>query len=157
MPKESIWILVADGGRAFALANTEAPDKFEPVSDFRFEGFHGRDADIGSDRPVYTHALSGRTAGSTSSENGKLIRLEHRKFLRNVIEAIDKRHRAGDFRHLALVAPPRALGDLRVALPNALAETVILEVAADYTKTPPHEIGPKILRLLRPRPAKGGR
>lgn len=153
MPRESIWILVADGGRAFALANTEASNKFEPVSDFRFEGFHGRDADFGSDRPVHTHALSGRTAGSTSSEAGKLVRIEHRKFLRRVIEAADKRHRDGAFQHLALVAPARALGDLRVALPNALAESVILEVVADYTKMPPHEIGSKILRLLRPRPA----
>lgn len=148
MSRKSTWILVADGGRAFALANTEAPDKFEPVPDFRFEGFRGRDADIGTDRPVRTHALSGRTAGSATSENGKLAKMEHRKFLRSVIEAAEKRHRAGDFQHLALVAPPRALGDMRVALPNGLAEAVILEVAADYTKTPPHEIGPRILPLL---------
>lgn len=150
MSRKPTWILVADGGRAFALTNSEVPDKFEPVADFHFEGFRGRDADIGTDRPVRTHAVSGQTAGSTSWENGKLAKIEHRKFLKGVIEAAGKRHRAGDFQHLALVAPPRALGDLRVALSSALAETVILEVAADYTNTPPHEIGPKILPLLRP-------
>ncbi|MCZ8122210.1 MAG: host attachment protein [Magnetospirillum sp.] len=150
MSRKPTWILVADGGRAFALTNSEAPDKFKPVADFHFEGFRGCDADIGTDRPVRTHAVSGQTAGSASWENGKLAKIEHRKFLKGVIEAADKRHRAGDFQHLALVAPPRALGDLRVALSSALAETVILEVAADYTKMPQHEIGPKILPLLRP-------
>lgn len=150
----STWILVADARRAFALSDAAQLGVFAPVDAFRFEAPPRRDADFGTDRPVHTHALRGKTAGSATWERRKLQLIEQRRFLTHVVVEADSCHRAGKFAHLALIAPARALGDLRVVLSNSLAESVVLERAADLTKTPPSEIGRRYIEWMRNGEAK---
>ncbi|MEX0758324.1 MAG: host attachment protein, partial [Tistlia sp.] len=59
-------------------------------------------------------------------------------FLQEVVEAVDQAGQRGAFDRLLLVAPPRALGELRKLLPERLAGKVTDELAQDLTK---HTVG----------------
>ncbi|MCA3248480.1 MAG: host attachment protein [Azospirillum sp.] len=133
--------MVADARKAFALSDAERLGAFELVPAFRFEAPPRRDSDIGTSKPILVHGLRGKTASSATWEPRKLQMLEQRRFLSHVVAEADACHRDGKFRHLALVAPARALGDLRVAISNSLADSIVLEHVGDLTKTPPAEIG----------------
>jgi protein required for attachment to host cells len=72
-------------------------------------------------QPVTVHA---RTGGSTHASHEPPRDKGERRFLTDLAEHLEQLVRAHHFDHLAIMAPPRALGVLRKALPAALAKRV---------------------------------
>lgn len=133
------WILIADGAQARVL---EARGKGHGLSEV--EGLKRGVAlaashDLGSDRPGRTHESVGavRHAMEPTSDPH---REQKRRFAGEMAELIGQHLKAGDFDRLVVVAPPVTLGDLRAALPDAVAKVVAGEVAKDLTKVPDPEI-----------------
>ncbi len=72
-----------------------------------------------------------RFGGSTHAGHEPPRDKGERQFLKDVADHLEQMVRDHHFDHLAIIAPPRALGVLRKALPAALAERV--------TVTDPHD------------------
>ncbi len=148
------WILVADGGKAFALSDAEQPRVYIPVPGFTFTGPNLRDRDVGSDKPGRAFQAAGSSRRSAVAEAGTLVREEERAFLGTVLAALAQAHAEHRFSRLIVAAEPRAMGQVRAMLPAALASALAGEVPADFVRMPTEEIGPHVLARLA---AAGGR
>jgi protein required for attachment to host cells len=140
MKRQVTWVLVADGGKAFALSNADEAHHYRPVPTFHFEGPHLRDRDIGTDRPSRVFASAFSPQRAATAEIGAMARCEERRFVARVTDALAEVHAKGAFQRLVVVAPPHALGDIRAAMPSALADAVVREVAADLVNLPVDDI-----------------
>lgn len=147
MKKQTVWILTADHqhARMFATDNRGATliqldgftqDDHLPVS--HEAGSHRPDIGFAS-RGGPSHGYPPRT---TPHEQAGLA------FVDGVVAAIAA---AGDrqaFDRLILIAPPRALGELRDRLPDAVRQRVAGELNLDLTKAPVDVVEAHVRPLL---------
>jgi protein required for attachment to host cells len=136
------WLLVADGGSANVYSNTGNTRPHEallqPVTGGRFR--RERDRPDFSSPPTrsYTGPLSSAPHGVTGQEDKK--RDEEESFLLDVLSWLVAPSNLPQFDRLIVAAPPRALGELRAAMPRKLADKLSHEIHADLTKAPIKEI-----------------
>ncbi|MEJ1157667.1 host attachment protein [Prosthecomicrobium sp. N25] len=137
MKAKKTWIVAADGARARLFAREG--NTFVQVHDGVFEG--GRDLahDVGSDRPGRTHESSGPMRHSVEPKIDYRDKVEA-AFLDGVIARLEAERRAGNLDRLVLVAAPEALGHLRRAMPEPLAETVVGTIPKDLTHAPLEQV-----------------
>lgn len=139
------WIVIADGARARILANCGVGKGVQQVkgADFRAE-----DAGTGApDRPgrTFDSVGGGRHSMEPSSDPFKLAK---KKFLRGLAEYLRKSAESARYDRLVILAPPRALGDLRQALPDCVRALVAAEQARDLTPLPNEDIPKHLGGLL---------
>ena len=72
------------------------------------------------------------------------------KFVRLVGELISAASGRGEFDELLLVAPPRALNELREALDAATQAKLVGALEKDLVKTPDHELWPHVREWVSP-------
>ena len=134
------YIFVGDGRKALFLRN-EGDEKFanfvteQVIVDEDNPATH----DQGSDKPGrgFAHAQGDRRA---AFETTNWHDLEEHRFTQRVTEALEKLVRERHATALVIVAPPRALADLREALHADVKPLVRLEINKDLTKQPVWEI-----------------
>jgi protein required for attachment to host cells len=133
------WILVADGARARVLENTGPGKGVSEVAGMEFAEDALRNREIMSDRPgrSFESADQSRHAMEPPTDPKQLAETA---FVTGLVEMLDDKFKAGEFDRLVLVAAPRALGDIRKALPKELAQVVYGELAKDLTKVPNTEM-----------------
>jgi protein required for attachment to host cells len=129
------WIVLADGRRALTLTR-RAGGGLEAVPGGELDGgVRKRSREIDSDRP-------GRSSDSTGPHRHALAPRsdphEHEEsvFLKSVADWLDEQVNAGAFERLVVVAPPRALGDLRQAFSDRVRARIHAEVAKDLLGSP---------------------
>ncbi len=131
------WILVADGARARILLHDG--QEIEPVALKSYVGNRRPSREIGSDKP-------GRTFESADgSRHSYAPRVdwhgfEKHLFARRMVAVLEDASKRGAFDALILVAPPKALGELRAALGPALHTRLRGEVAKDLTNLSDNEV-----------------
>ncbi len=147
MKKIVTWILVADHQHARVFAN-EGPGKGvrqvdDPVLDTHLKasreleahepdtGFSAKD---GIRHGIEPHKDPHREAG--------------RRFLGEAVAAVEAAERTSAFDRLVLVAPPRALGELRQMMPEKLAGRVTGELDKDLTKADAGELAKHLESML---------
>jgi protein required for attachment to host cells len=127
-----------DGSKALFLEN---------AGDSKFPNLKTREAfehkalptsQLGSDAPGRSHSSVGH--GRSSVEQTDYHTQEEEAFLRSIVAKLDAALQAGLVKEIIIVAPPRALGVLRLAYTNALKKAVRAEVHKDYVKLPVYEI-----------------
>jgi protein required for attachment to host cells len=135
MKQAVTWIVLADGRRALVLQR-RAGAGLEPVPGGELHGdVHRRSREIDSDRP-------GRSGDSTGPHRHAMEprsdphQHEESVFVKSVADWLDERLRAGAFERLIVVAPPRALGDMRQAYSPAIRAAIQAELAKDLLGTP---------------------
>lgn len=133
------WVLVADGARARVLAFDRTGNRLTELPERAFSGSRQRSRDLGSDKPgrTFDSVGAGRHAKAPATDPHRRAESE---FLRDVVEWLADPERAGRFDRLVIVSPPRALGEIRRFLPEALARRVVRELALDLTRSDPSEI-----------------
>ena len=133
------FVLVGDGRKAILLRN-EGDDKFPHlVTERVFEDNNPPTHEQGSDRPGHL----GKTLGSgrrTAVEAVDWHDLGEHRFARMIASAMEKVVRSRNAPALVIVAPPRALADIRSALHADVAARVIAEINKDLTRHPIGEI-----------------
>jgi protein required for attachment to host cells len=142
-----LWFLVADGRRARILVEERRGATLAESQELRFE--------IGpdelyepQDRPPRAHESVG--AARHAMDGGRnLHEAEEEKFLRRIATALIEAHAAGHFEHLAIAAPPRALGLLRAALPDAVKARVRGEAPIDVVAEAASALRERLRDLLR--------
>src|SRR5581483_1154978 len=88
----------------------------------------------GTDRPGRSFSSVGH--GRSSVEQTDWHALEEHKFVQDVAGALEKIVRNRGIEHLIVVAPPRALADLRKAFHADVKKIITAEIGKDLTKHP---------------------
>ncbi|MGI8397518.1 host attachment protein [Agrobacterium deltaense] len=131
------WILVADAKRALLLRNAgNAANIMLKVEEVIQAPPNGPTRDHGTDRPGRTASGSHRS----SLGNADLHRLEEERFFSNVVEKLQSACTDRDVHKLYVVAPPKALADLRSAIPDTLRKIIVAEHDKDIVNLPVNEI-----------------
>lgn len=132
MKKTVSWIVVADHQHARAYAHDGAGQGIKPVEGWEFATHLQRTHDMVSDRPGRKPGVGGNPVAVPQHSDPN--REAGRRFMKDIAGAIAKAAQDKVFDRLVLVAPPRALGELRQALPAAVHKMVIAELDEDLTK-----------------------
>lgn len=131
------WILVADAKRALLMRNVgNAANIMLKVEEVIQAPSNGPTRDQGSDRPGRTASGSHRS----SLGNADLHRLEEERFFSSVVEKLQSVCTDKDVNKLFVAAPPKALADLRRAMPEMLRKLIVAEHDKDIVNLPVNEI-----------------
>ena len=133
-PKRTTWVVVADGARAFIVANHGPGSGLTMVPGSPREHDSSKTAELGSDRP-------GRSFNSDHSGTRHAMapridwhQYEEQKFAQGIAKLLDDARARKAFDHLVLVAPPKTLGELRANLGKQTQALVSGEIAKDLTR-----------------------
>ena len=132
------WIVVADGAMARLFENTGPGKGMAPVTDGEMHGSHAATREIGSERPGRVHDRMG-PGRHAMAPRADWHAQQKQDFLKAVAARLDAA--AGTaFDRLVLVAPAKALGELRKALGREAAARVEGEIPKDLTKVAVREL-----------------
>ena len=147
--QKTTYVLIADGARARLFVVEEGTADLKPALGQEFIGTNLPSREIGSDRPgrSFDSAGSGRHAMEPPTDPH---RHAERVFAQEVAAILEDALRRNEFQHLVVVAPPKALGDLRAKFSDALRNRVTAELNKDLTKVPVHDLAPHLAEILRP-------
>ena len=124
-------VLVTDGRKTLFFRNhgdvnqidlrTEAHDEREDLSD----------GEMKTDAAGSNHQSFGY--GRPSYEETDFHQLEEDRWAKHAAEDVNKRALANDFEALAIIAPPKTLGELRKQLHKEAARRVVCEIPKEMT------------------------
>ena len=142
----NLWVLVCDGRKALLLQNVG--DRTYPKLETRehFEHASKPTHELGTDGPG--RLFSGQGGRRSSVEPTDLHDLEETKFLNDLAQHIDHFAAEHAIHDLVIVAPPRALGVLREAMPQHVRKLIRAEVDKDYVALPVYEIESHLAKAL---------
>jgi protein required for attachment to host cells len=142
MKPTTTWILIADGAHARLFSNSGPGKGIEAVEGGVMEGDHRPDSELVRDG-------LGRSFESSGSAGDMRHAIEprtdpHRELKRDFAKHLGKVLAQGlanrSYDRLVIVAPPKALGDLRDALSEPVKHAVYAELDKDLVKTPTAEL-----------------
>jgi protein required for attachment to host cells len=135
MSNKTIWILIADGAQARVLEYQGPGGGLALVEGMVFSQEPLDNKDIMSDRPgrSFSSAGTGRSAMAYPTDP-----VQHREaaFMAEMADMLEAALQEGAYDELILAAAPRALGDLRKALPASVQKCVTAELDKDLTNIP---------------------
>lgn len=140
------WIVIADGARARVLSNEGIGKGVHQVegADFRMEDDRGSP---GSERPgrTFDSVGDGRHAMEPPADQRRKAK---KQFLGELADYLKSKAQSSAYDRLVILAPPRALGDLRQQLPDAVRRLVVAEQARDLTPVPNEDIAKHLHDVL---------
>ena len=132
------YVFVGDGRKALFLRN-EGDEKFVTLKTERVFGDDNPPThEQGTDRPGRSYSSAGH--GRSSVTQTDWHDLEEHKFAHDVAAALERMVRDRKIKALIIVAPPRALADLRQAFHGDVKSKIVAEIAKDLTKHPIYDI-----------------
>lgn len=144
----TLWIVIADGEHA-RFVQPDARNELRTVGALDSASAHLRSRDIGADRPGRAFE-SGASAHHAVGQRNDLHAMEKEKFIGLVGEHVGAASGRDEFDELLLVAPPRALPELREALDAATQAKLVGTLEKDLVKTPDHELWPHVREWVSP-------
>ena len=144
----TLWIVVADGEHA-RFVQPDGNNALRTVGALDSASAHLRSRDIGADRPGRSFESSGGSHHAVGQRHDLHV-VEKERFARLVGEQVNSAAERDDFDELLLVAPARALAELRESL-GALAEAKLVGMLdKDLVKTPDRELWPHVREWVSP-------
>jgi protein required for attachment to host cells len=132
------FVFVGDGRKALILRNDGDPDLLNLKTERVFTDDNPATHEQGTDRPG--RAFSSVGAGRSSVAQTDWHKLEEHRFATDVAAALERIVRERGVHALVVVAPPRALADLRKAFHPDVKKRIIAEIDKDLTKHPIDQI-----------------
>jgi len=127
-------VLVTDGRKTLFFRNHGDVNQI----DLRIEAHDQRqdasDGEMKTDAPGTTQSSTG--SSRSSYEETDFHQLEEDRWAKSAAEDVNKRALANDFDALAIIAPPKTLGELRKKLHKEAARRVVCEIAKEMTGHP---------------------
>ncbi len=141
------WVVVCDGARARIFSADMLPAPLREIEDLIDASGRLAFREIDDDRAgrAFDSFGGGRHAMAEPTEPHDKRRAQ---FARRIAERVESARRAHDFAHLAIVAPPDLLGDLRTALPPASRALCGFELARELTALGSRDIEQHLRRAL---------
>ena len=132
------YVFVGDGRKALFLRN-EGDEKLLNLKTERvFADSNPPTHEQGTDRPGRSHSSVG--PGRSSVTQTDWHDLEEHRFAHEVAAALERIVRERKVKALIVVAPPRALADLRKAFHADVKSRIVAEIDKDLTKHPIYDI-----------------
>jgi protein required for attachment to host cells len=147
------WIVVADGVRARIFVDWGAAGgEPRPVPVADLEGDRRPTREIGAERPGRTQE-SATTARHAYAPRVDWHQFAKHLFAKRVAALIEQAFERKAFDELILVAPPKALGELRAALHRDVHRHIRAEEHKDLTGLAEHELIQRVAALVAADPA----
>jgi len=141
MTKHPEWIVVADGEHARILVPTsERPDTYHTIDEITSKTAHLRTSDLVSDTAGRTFESAAPGRHAIAPHHDPHVTAKH-DFVTRIAAYIGVAAKNNLFERLVLVAPARALHDLRADLPPEAQSRLIGVLQHDLTKVSDHDIG----------------
>ena len=128
-------VLVVDGRKMLFFRNegdTNQIDLRTEAHEERDDASH--DGDLKTDAPGTSHSSVG--PGRSSMEETDFKQQEEDNWVKDVAEKLRLRALRGDFDHLCIVAPPKALGVLRKELHKEVEKRVVCTINKEMSGRP---------------------
>lgn len=151
MPKQkNLWFVVADGARARILAKRKEVPGYDTLEEFHSDDARKFGRDLIADKPGrgQESGLTGRRSGMEPTSDPHLK--QKREFARFVAAELNSASKAKRFDGLVLIAPTRALADIRDALDAQTRAKLAHEVAKDLTNTPQDQLAEHLRQIQSP-------
>jgi protein required for attachment to host cells len=132
------FVFVGDGRKALVLRNDGDAQFLNLKAERVFTDENPPTHEQGADRPGRSYSSVG--AGRSSVTQTDWHALEEHRFAREVASALERVVRERGVETLIIVAPPRALADLRKAFHADVKRKIVAEIDRDLTKHPLYEI-----------------
>ena len=132
------FVFVGDGRKALFLRNDGDTQYLNLKTEQVFTDENPPTHDQGTDRPGRSHSSVGPGRSSVTQTDWHM--LEEHRFAREVASALEKIVRERGVEALIIVAPPRALADLRKAFHADVKKRIVAEIDKDLTKHPLYDI-----------------
>lgn len=137
VPWES-WVVVCDGAKALIMQNAGDNQLMNLQVHETLTQPNEADRDIGADKPGRSHQANGQS-GSAVEETSWHDQAEQ-AFLKQVAAKLDDLVQEKDAKRIVLVAPPKALGQIRPSLSADTQAAITAEVPKDLTNFPVDQI-----------------
>ena len=137
VPWES-WVVVCDGAKALIMQNAGDNQLMNLQVHETMAQPNEADRDIGAGKPGRSHQANGQS-GSAVEETSWHDQAEE-TFLKRVAAKLDDLVHEKDAKRIVLVAPPKALGQIRPSLSADTQAAITAEVAKDLTNFPIDQI-----------------
>jgi len=124
-------VLVTDGRKTLFFRNHGDVNQIDLRTEAHDERVDLSDGEMKTDAPGSTHQSVG--AGRSSYEETDFHQLEEDRWAKHAAEEVNKRALANDFDALAIIAPPKTLGELRKKLHKEAAKRVVCEIPKEMT------------------------
>ena len=124
-------VLVTDGRKTLFFRNHGDANQIDLRTEAHDERADAKNSEIKTDA-AGSNAQSGGY-GRPSYEETDFHQLEEDRWARHAAEDVNKRALANDFDALAIIAPPKTLGELRKQLHKEAARRVIVEIPKEMT------------------------
>jgi protein required for attachment to host cells len=138
MAHSILRIAIVDGEHARFL-QPDADHDLRTIGSLDSTSAHLRSRDIGTDKPGRSFESSA-SARHGVGQRHDLHAMEKERFVQVIAEQLNAASARGEFSELVVVAPPRALSDLRDALDAATQTKLVGTLEKDLMKTPDHEL-----------------
>ncbi|MGC4059881.1 MAG: host attachment protein [Aquabacterium sp.] len=137
--KNTIWVVVADEAIARILEWQPTKNKLSPVEALSDATAHAKEADL-------HHDAAGRRNGSVTASAADTARhIEGQRFAKRVADKLKEGAQSGRFDSLRIVAAPRFLGQLRLAIEGSpLAKLVAGTLDKDLVHATDQELAVKL-------------
>lgn len=124
-------VLVTDGRKTLFFRNHGDVNQIDLRTETHDERADAKDSDMKTDA-AGSNAQSGGY-GRPSYEETDFHQLEEDRWAKHAAEDVNKRALNNDFDALAIIAPPKTLGELRKQLHKEAAKRVVCEIAKEMT------------------------
>ncbi|MGJ0427169.1 host attachment protein [Methylocystis sp.] len=138
------WVLVGDGRRALFFQNHGDAELLDlRVVETRIDD-NPPTHEQGTDRPG--RSFTSFSPGRSAVQNADWHELEEERFARAIADRINQAAESGELNAIAIVAPPKALGEIRKELSVKAQGKVVGELAKDLTRHPLKDIEKALTR-----------
>jgi len=135
---EQLWVVIADGEHARVVVPAPAR-QFATTLALDSATAHKRSADLVSDRPGRGQESASTTRHAIEPRHDP-HELAEQAFVRDVARQLDEHAAGGEFDRLVLVAPTRALNNLRSAIGAVAQARLAGTLAKDLVNVPDHAL-----------------
>lgn len=133
------WIVIADGAQARLFQNAGPGKGLALLPDGEMQGERAPTREIGSERPGRVHDRMG-PGRHAMAPRADWHEQQKQDFLKQVAARLDAAAAEKAFDRLILVAPAKALGELRAALGRGTAQRITGDLPKDLTPLPTAEL-----------------
>ena len=131
-------VLVTDGRKMLFLRNEGDTEHMNLQVETKRRRDDSPDRDLGTDEPG--SVFQSGSPGRSSYEETDFHQLEEDRWVHEAADLVNSRALKNDFEKLVIIAPPKALGELRPKLHKETEKRCILQIDKEMTNQPLKEI-----------------
>ncbi|WP_083100702.1 host attachment protein [Pseudophaeobacter leonis] len=136
--KTGSWVLVADGQKALFLRNAGDMKDYDLRVVWHQETENPPSVAQGSDRAGRANSVPGMRRAALQDTDWHQLSEDH--YVKEIAAILNRAAQDGAFDEIVIVAPPKALGDLRVEISPDAVKKVIAEIPKTLTNHPIEKI-----------------